>query len=638
MSNPIVMYPAVFFFMLIILGVFDIVGLFAWLLSIIGSVVLTPKLKPLAVKLDGSLEPVQEATFRRNELEENVSQVAEDSNVSQADAINAEEDIKVESSEEDKKLVVEELVNNVEAGHESSGAESQPGDTDTEVDFEGLGSEMKLIYAIQLNLLSEVKELVESGKVSIENELHLNGEDRATKMSPLSSAVNGGYVDIVEYLLSKGADPNHRIPYEEVGEMSPLGIAINNAPSKYPVYIKIIELLLGAGAEVNPVDNEKPLIMFAAEKGCHPQIMNMIIKSGLELDLKGQGARALMMAASVNDPAVIRLFVKARGSVNVENKKYGVTPLHMAALEGAKEAAEALIELGADISHKAHDGRTAIDIAEEEGQQLVKSFLSGHVRNTDNDASLPSTEEAAKYLEVLMITISQDSLKDLNFFFEKEVPGINEYELGTALYMAASSGSYETLTFLLEKGVSPNLLRLSQTNGMGNSPLHEAIMFFNDNPDAYIKVIRKLFEHGAYVNITDMVAHDNGYDVREIGLLNLVVALGLPSEVMQILFDADIDINEFNQGITALRDAASRGYPDIISELISHGVKVNSITENGRTALHRAACFGEIKAAQALVDFGAAIALKDSDGLTAAELAKQEGHDELYAYLSEFDA
>ncbi|KAJ7596936.1 ankyrin repeat-containing domain protein [Mycena floridula] len=60
---------------------------------------------------------------------------------------------------------------------------------------------------------------------------------------------------------------------------------------------------------------------------------------------------------------------------------------------------------------------------------------------------------------------------------------------------------------------------------------------------------------------------------------------------------------------------------------------VNSLDEFGYTALHLAADRGNVGAVRLLLEKGADATLKDPDGLTALELARVAGHDELVEVL-----
>ena len=73
--------------------------------------------------------------------------------------------------------------------------------------------------------------------------------------------------------------------------------------------------------------------------------------------------------------------------------------------------------------------------------------------------------------------------------------------------------------------------------------------------------------------------------------------------------------------MTALHEAANKGYEEIVKALVIAGAEVNAIDNTGRTALHWAVTTEIVKA---LVIAGAD--LTDNDGETALQFAKKGGH------------
>ena len=60
--------------------------------------------------------------------------------------------------------------------------------------------------------------------------------------------------------------------------------------------------------------------------------------------------------------------------INARNKD-GMTPLHAAALAGQKEAAELLIDKGADVNAKNEEGVTPLQMASQKGHQSIVELL-----------------------------------------------------------------------------------------------------------------------------------------------------------------------------------------------------------------------------------------------------------------------
>lgn len=82
-------------------------------------------------------------------------------------------------------------------------------------------------------------------------------------------------------------------------------------------------------------------------------------------------------------------------------------------------------------------------------------------------------------------------------------------------------------------------------------------------------------------------------------------------------------------GWTPLHYAASGPDPRIVARLVELGAAIDARSPNGSTPLMLAAGYGDQRNAQALLGLGANPALRNGRGLSAADFARQAGHDEL---------
>ncbi|XP_017853571.1 ankyrin-3 isoform X2 [Drosophila busckii] len=103
------------------------------------------------------------------------------------------------------------------------------------------------------------------------------------------------------------------------------------------------------------------------------------------------------------------------------------------------------------------------------------------------------------------------------------------------------------------------------------------------------------------------------------------------------------DINTCNaNGLNALHLAAKDGFVDICAELLKRGIKVDSATKKGNTALHIASLAGQNQenhdvCCRLLLSKGANPSLATEDGFTPLAVAMQQGHDKVVAVLLESD-
>jgi len=94
--------------------------------------------------------------------------------------------------------------------------------------------------------------------------------------------------------------------------------------------------------------------------------------------------------------------------------------------------------------------------------------------------------------------------------------------------------------------------------------------------------------------------------------------------------------NPEDDGRTALMVASVLGYEGCVRLLLdSEAIEVNATSNYGRSALHGAAINGRLAIVKRLLEQGADPTLRDRDGDTALDDARQYGHSEVVALLSE---
>lgn len=87
-------------------------------------------------------------------------------------------------------------------------------------------------------------------------------------------------------------------------------------------------------------------------------------------------------------------------------------------------------------------------------------------------------------------------------------------------------------------------------------------------------------------------------------------------------------------GRRAVHWAAIGGYVGVLEVLKQRDCQVKALTAGGSTAVHLAADYGNLATVQWLLQVGGVnIGVKNNDGLTAKDLAKQAGHRDIYKYL-----
>jgi len=172
-------------------------------------------------------------------------------------------------------------------------------------------------------------------KAHLDSGVDINLPAPCSGAAPLDAALHGGHLQLFEFLLEAGADPNG-IGY---GSKTPLMAAVNYQ------FLESIELLLKNGADVNlasPLTGETPLHVAAlrgfAEKST--ECVRVLLDAGANPNVHTK--------ANVVTPSL------ASGTTVCAE-----TPLHFAAAFGDEEMVRLLIDAGADIHAENAHGETA---------------------------------------------------------------------------------------------------------------------------------------------------------------------------------------------------------------------------------------------------------------------------------------
>lgn len=216
--------------------------------------------------------------------------------------------------------------------------------------------------------------------------------------TPLHIAATAGRVDVVEYLLGRGADIEARTP----GGQTPLFQTVPLGSQQAFVY------LLEKGARLNARDNEGKSILQFALRWQRPAMVDLVLSRGFKVDVRGAEAQGMLeeaanagidslVAALVTMGAplsVVRrggttlLHSAARGGLDRfvqrllkqgahidERDEHGLTPLHVAAFYGRDEVVRVLIAGSADVEARGYDGQSARQLAEYGRHESTAAFL-----------------------------------------------------------------------------------------------------------------------------------------------------------------------------------------------------------------------------------------------------------------------
>jgi ankyrin repeat protein len=164
----------------------------------------------------------------------------------------------------------------------------------------------------------------------------------------LNRAAQRGCVEKVrEFLATNGIDSKNG------GESEALRIAIRSDNKE------IAQLLINAGAPVNPSITTlwSPLADAAFAK--HFDMMKLLLQSGAKVDAPDHRGMPLLVSTGFFNPTVTNILLEAGADANAADRE-GETALMKASGHGVKESVKVLIEHHADVNRKDLNGRTAL--------------------------------------------------------------------------------------------------------------------------------------------------------------------------------------------------------------------------------------------------------------------------------------
>ncbi len=441
--------------------------------------------------------------------------------------------------------------------------------------------------------------------------------------TPLHLAARFGYIEVVRWLLSNGADVNarcynrftplHMAKEPEVVRMllahkadvearGASGTALQQAAGdyahlgRYSKYASerdkaraITKILLGAGAEydmlsacylgdldrVRVLAADKPqarsvqAMRMAATYG-RAEIVKLLLGRGADPEEANYGGLTVSYFA-IEHPDVLTLLFDAGADPKVRvtyrgngNGPEGSTLLHEAAGKGLIETAKLLVARGVAVDVRDSRGATPLDEACRGGHPAMVDWLLRNKANVNAHADKGRTPMSLAAAEV------RPEQDEENAKYQAVVRSLEHSGVELDVMAAIARNDIPRVASILQTDPKAGQQR---TRG-GMPALHQAVMLDRRN------IVELLLEKGCD---PDVRSQDR--------------SSGYPGE-------------------TALFEAAFWGRPETAEMLIKHGANVNASARRGVVPLHEAARMGSVEMVRLLLQHGAKVNSKDEGGQT----------------------
>ncbi|PFX24058.1 Ankyrin repeat and KH domain-containing protein 1 [Stylophora pistillata] len=428
----------------------------------------------------------------------------------------------------------------------------------------------------------------------------INVESDSNKDSPLTFACWKGHCDVVELLLERHANIEHRTKEG----FTPLMFAALGG------HTDVARKLLEQKAKVNVPsgsNNDIPLTS-ACWKG-HHDVVKLLLEFNSNIEHRTKdGCTPLMLAAREGHYSVAKLILDSNAEVNVPSGSENNIPLTLACWKGHTNVVELLLEHKSNIEHRNKAGCTPLMLASREGHVETTRLLL----NKGAEINTPS--------------------------------GSND---DTPLTLACWKGHVDVVNLLLKHNS-----KVDHQTKTGCTPLMEATR------EGHVAVAEQLLSHGADVELPDnygqsplfMACWKGHRDVAELLLENVAnrdcrTKTGITPlfqacrenhvDVVELLLDYGASVNAPfpNSRENPLTLGGEKGHVELVSLLLSRNANVECHTKKGCTPFHLACKEGHLEIGVQLLEKGADTEATDSRNNTPLVASMKNGHVEVVEWL-----
>ena len=404
--------------------------------------------------------------------------------------------------------------------------------------------------------------------------------------TPLHAASYFGNVEIVRLLLDHGADPEASAE-GSMGDKPLHKVSVGEYRSQEDG-VRVAQLLLERGADVNTRRNDHQTPLHAASYFGNVEIVRLLLEHGADSEANAEG-------------------------------DYGAKPLHSLSCgkfesqEDGVRVAELLLEHGADVNARRNDHHTPLHVASYLGNVEIVRLLLAHGADPGANAEGDMGEKPLHQVSYGKYRSQEDGMRVAELLLERGADvNTRRKEHWTPLHVASYFGIVEIVHLLLDHGADPEA---NAESDMGEKPLHQVSYGEYRSQEDGVCVAQLLLERGADVNTR---RNDHSTPLH-------IASYFWNVEIVRLLLDhgADPEANtEGNYGAKPLHSLSCGKFKSqedgvrVAELLLEHGADVNTRRDDHWTPLHLASLWWKLDVVQLLIHHGAEVNAVDDFGKT----------------------
>ncbi|KAJ5610667.1 hypothetical protein N7510_007386 [Penicillium lagena] len=425
----------------------------------------------------------------------------------------------------------------------------------------------------------------------LEQGANINAQDNALGVSPLHCAAYQGNDEMTQFLLDNGANANAT----NVQGRTALHFATQNG------HRKCMKLLF-SHAELETADQSGATALHVAVgTATDESTVPLLVKHKVDVNFQNPstGNTALHLAVEWKRPRIILFLIEKGASIDIPNDD-GITPLQLAASMDNCEAISLLLQRCAKVEARSLTGPTALQFAAWKRHWVAFDLLiiGGADINVWNKQGETLLHEQARYS--FSIALASKLLEQGANIEARTSQG------HTPLQYAAMSGNKVMFYYLLNRGA-----KIDVETAKGETLLH---MTPPVNQEC-IDILKTGLDEGLNVSARSSQGWTPLHETVYTGTGAINLESDRTADYIRLLIKHGASINECSASGSAetplhLATMSPVPRPSLVKFLIEQGANINSVTREGKTALHLAAERGREPIFRQLLEAGADLNVK----------------------------